>query len=52
MDVQDYCWYRNHKYCRIDGGISGERMRSSVGVDLCWMSCVREWCAIDLREMM
>mmetsp|Transcript_9541 Transcript_9541/g.23280 ORF Transcript_9541/g.23280 Transcript_9541/m.23280 type:complete len:1000 (-) Transcript_9541:139-3138(-) len=22
--LEDYCWYRNHKYCRIDGGISGE----------------------------
>eukprot|EP00918_Siedleckia_nematoides_P067476 GHVU01146899.1.p1 GENE.GHVU01146899.1~~GHVU01146899.1.p1 ORF type:complete len:911 (+),score=240.26 GHVU01146899.1:124-2856(+) len=22
--LEDYCWYRNHKYCRIDGGISGD----------------------------
>ena len=22
--LEDYCWYRNYQYCRIDGGISGD----------------------------
>ncbi|EKX31046.1 hypothetical protein GUITHDRAFT_83481 [Guillardia theta CCMP2712] len=22
--LEDFCWYRGHKYCRIDGGISGD----------------------------
>ena len=22
--LEDYCWFRNHAYCRIDGGISGD----------------------------
>mmetsp|Transcript_19667 Transcript_19667/g.40054 ORF Transcript_19667/g.40054 Transcript_19667/m.40054 type:complete len:1001 (-) Transcript_19667:199-3201(-) len=22
--LEDYCWYRNHNYCRIDGGIAGD----------------------------
>jgi SWI/SNF-related matrix-associated actin-dependent regulator of chromatin subfamily A member 5 len=22
--MEDYCWYRGHKYCRIDGGIAGD----------------------------
>jgi SWI/SNF-related matrix-associated actin-dependent regulator of chromatin subfamily A member 5 len=22
--LEDYCWFRSHKYCRIDGGIAGE----------------------------
>ncbi|KAJ1476000.1 hypothetical protein T484DRAFT_1826404 [Baffinella frigidus] len=26
--LEDYCWFRMHKYCRIDGGIAGE-VRSS-----------------------
>jgi len=22
--LEDYCWYRHHEYCRIDGSVSGE----------------------------
>ena len=22
--LEDYCWFRGHQYCRIDGGISGD----------------------------
>jgi SWI/SNF-related matrix-associated actin-dependent regulator of chromatin subfamily A member 5 len=22
--MEDYCWYRGHEYCRIDGGIAGD----------------------------
>mmetsp|Transcript_59811 Transcript_59811/g.146980 ORF Transcript_59811/g.146980 Transcript_59811/m.146980 type:complete len:856 (-) Transcript_59811:235-2802(-) len=22
--LEDYCWYRGHQYCRIDGGIAGD----------------------------
>eukprot|EP00960_Hanusia_phi_P061004 764699-Hanusia_phi.AAC.2 len=22
--LEDFCWYRGHQYCRIDGGISGD----------------------------
>ena len=24
IHTQDFCWFRGHKYCRIDGGISGD----------------------------
>ena len=28
--LEDYCWYRGHKYCRIDGGISGESREDQI----------------------
>ena len=24
--LEDYCWFRNYQYCRIDGGISGNAL--------------------------
>mmetsp|Transcript_59635 Transcript_59635/g.158716 ORF Transcript_59635/g.158716 Transcript_59635/m.158716 type:complete len:1056 (+) Transcript_59635:1184-4351(+) len=28
--LEDYCWYRGHKYCRIDGGISGDSREEMI----------------------
>ena len=31
LDVlEDYCWYRGHKYCRIDGGIAGDTREEMI----------------------
>jgi hypothetical protein len=28
--LEDYCWYRGHKYCRIDGGIAGDTREEMI----------------------
>jgi SWI/SNF-related matrix-associated actin-dependent regulator of chromatin subfamily A member 5 len=28
--LEDYCWFRSHPYCRIDGGISGETREEMI----------------------
>ncbi len=28
--LEDYCWYRGHRYCRIDGGISGDSREEMI----------------------